>query len=406
MRQARKRAQYDLYRHWYGKERKEVEERLNVLMQNLAYPDPPAVSSAPLMADVAHQALISNEGGKRLRALLLISTWQLAHHFFIHRHSDSSLALAQTTVKDLACSIEIFQTGALVHDDIMDDSDERRGKPSAHRALAEATLDFSPAPLSTQRARQSGMGLGIMLGDLLATLSLRVAEQAIRPTSGGKALPIIDRFLLMQQDVEIGQVLDEANSLVPLDNVEALVKNCQTIYARKTASYTCVTPITIGLLAAGMSPRHADAWGRAIGRPLGIAFQISDDLKDVIPSHTPTGKPLLGDVREGKRTILLADTLRLARNNEKQELIRLYTSTARSEEDVKSIQRLFIESGAIDASFKRLARLGKIVKQEANNLITALGENTQEKQLNNDFTVCWKMLLGNFFVSGNAHELE
>ena len=419
---------------WCANQRESIESRLAELVRDCAFPDPPSVSSAPLMNDVVEQAIVSDMGGKRLRALLLIATWQLAQSASstasqaasqgVNTLSASHPMLSPATIRDLACSIELFQTGALVHDDIMDDSDERRRRPSAHRALARAFSDFSPRPLSKVQANQSGVGLGIMLGDLLATLSLQVAVRALEEPRqvGGQSLlsAITSHLLLMQQNVEIGQVLDEANSNVPLSEPSALVRNCEAIYTRKTASYTCITPLALGLICAGFDPHTADKWAHRIGQPLGIAFQISDDLKDIVPATPATGKPLFGDIREGKRTILLADSLRLLDEDQRRELIGYYTAPSRSAEDVAHVRDLFVSSGGIDASFERLTRLQKTVTTQADLLIeqmtAANGENaiTGEQEPNSSASLYdasaaiarWKNLLDSFFVSGDATHLH
>jgi geranylgeranyl diphosphate synthase type I len=369
-----------------------VENRLDALLRDLSYPDPPKVSSAPLMDDVAAQARISDHGGKRLRALLLLACWRVA------AGRAGTPAAREEAVRDLACSIEIFQTGALVHDDIMDDADERRGRPSAHRALADAVRRFGPDELDRKAWQQSGIGLGIMLGDLFATVSLRVAVRALRGDGTENLLdPVLSRLLTMQQDVEIGQVLDEADSLIRLDDPDSLVRNCEAVYLRKTASYTSVAPIAIGLICAGMDPAQADDWSRRIGEPLGLGFQISDDLKDVVPSAVPTGKPLYGDLREGKRTMLFADALRLLDGDDRDRLIRLYRRPARDEKDVGTIRRLLVGSGAVDASFRRLDDLRGRVGRESSLLLNRLGRPDATEL---------PALLDEFFVRGTATRLD
>ena len=389
-------------------DRARVEKRLDELIRALSYPNPPQVSSSGLMQDVAAQALLSDLGGKRLRALLLLATSRLS--------AGAADQQRELLALDQGCAIEIFQTGALVHDDIMDDSDERRGRPSAHRALADAIGKFAPSSLTAKARAGAGTGLGIMLGDLLATLSLRVAVRSLsdRKSTGMLVHPIVSRLLTMQQDVEIGQVLDEANCVISLDDPQALIRNCEAIYLRKTASYTCVAPISIGLLLAGFPTKEADRWAQSIGRPLGLAFQISDDLKDIVPSARPTGKPLFGDLREGKRTMLLADALRLGSPDERRTLARLYTASSRSENDVRDIRRILVSSGSIDASFRRLADLREEVDAAATQLADACRArrtghtalpNTEAGSFERNLER-WANLLPFFFVHGTAGRLE
>mgnify|MGYP000573928444 CR=1 FL=1 len=200
---------------------------------------------------------------------------------------------------DLACAIEVFQTAALVHDDIIDESDLRRGKPSAHHALEQAV-----------HSGAIGRGLGLMLGDILATACIEITRRSASRLPNTDALN--EAFLTMQREVEIGQVLDLAVEMTPLSNPEALANASLNVFRWKTASYTTIAPLLLALLAAGESPDQARHCALAVGRPLGLAFQLADDLLDVVGSSRNTGKPIGGDIREGKRTVLLADALSAA----------------------------------------------------------------------------------------------
>ena len=113
--------------------------------------------------------------------------------------------------------------------------------------------------------------------------------------------------------MEIGQVLDLAVEMTPLSNPEALANASLNVFRWKTASYTTIAPLLLALLAAGESPDQPDIarWPSA-GRS-DLAFQLADDLLDVVGSSRNTGKPIGGDIREGKRTVLLADALSAGR---------------------------------------------------------------------------------------------
>lgn len=302
---------------------------------------------------VAAQARSSSQGGKRLRALLTIAA-----------------AGSQEDVLDLACAIEIFQTGALVHDDIIDVSDLRRGIPSAWKGLEDAYesiahpsssaegLNPAPQPLrieDTAAAHAQGTGLALMLGDMLATLSVRVA--ATSSSRYPNAAEFMATFLQMQHEVEVGQVLDLADDLISLADPETILRNCEVVYAKKTSSYTTIAPLQLGFLAAGLPYDQAREWADRIGRPLGLAFQIADDLADIIPSGKPTGKPLYGDIRSGKRSILLADTLSSATAAQARTLARIYNAQSHSDDDIAEVVSIFAQTGAIARSHQRIRML-------------------------------------------------
>lgn len=283
---------------------------------------------------VSRQATSSSEGGKRLRALLMLAAYDA-----FDGHADTRNAML-----DVACALEVFQTAALVHDDIIDDSDLRRGKPSAHRALATDT-----------HSDAIGHGLGIMLGDMLATASVDIANKAACRLGSGSS--VVSAFLNMHREVEIGQVLDLAVELNTLDDPEELASASLNVFRWKTASYTTIAPLEFGMLAAGLAPADARRLALAIGLPLGLAFQLADDLLDVIGSSRNTGKPVGGDIREGKRTVLLADAIEAAGDVERRELIDMWEAESRDEAHVRRAIALFESTGAIARSKERIAGL-------------------------------------------------
>ena len=320
----------------------QIETRTLSLVRDFSFlhADDPVANSCKAVADaVAQQAVTSSEGGKRLRALLTLDAFRaFAPQDVAERDMDAVL--------DLACAIEVFQTGALVHDDIIDDSDLRRGKPSAHRALATDT-----------HSDAIGHGLGIMLGDMLATASVDIANKAACRLGSGSS--VVSAFLNMHREVEIGQVLDLAVELNTLDDPEELASASLNVFRWKTASYTTIAPLEFGMLAAGLAPADARRLALAIGLPLGLAFQLADDLLDCTAVVTSIGLACTvgGDIREGKRTVLLADAIEAAGDVERRELIDMWEAESRDEAHVRRAIALFESTGAIARSKERIAGL-------------------------------------------------
>ncbi|PJM75250.1 polyprenyl synthetase family protein [Bifidobacterium simiarum] len=332
-------------------EREAIERRIGTLIRETCGADPSLLGSdacAGVYADTLRQALTSSEGGKRLRAMLVMAVFDALHDETLH---DETL---RDDVRDLACAIEVFQTAALVHDDIIDDSDMRRGRPSAHRALAE-TMRRSFDDVSPRLAASMGGGLGIMLGDLLATSSVAIVNGAASRMPDGAA--IIDSFLLMHRDVEIGQVLDLAAERIDLNDTTSMRSNSLAVFRWKTASYTTIAPIRLGLLACGVDHDTARRLSERIGTPLGTAFQLADDLLDVCADPTVTGKPVGGDIREGKRTVLLADALDAAGDDDAAYLRRCFEAAGRDDDDVRRVIALFHGTGAVQRSRERITDL-------------------------------------------------
>lgn len=360
-----------------------IEKRIPQLIERHAADRLDEVPSSALMRGVISQALASSKGGKRLRALLTIAAGTVAGSPL----QSTPSPLGVSAVTDVACAVEIFQTGALVHDDIIDDSDLRRGAPAAHKGLALIFGKFAArlaASHSSQRGTQTasspstqphlpaaafagfeipgiGNGLGIMLGDLLATMSLDVVSHSAHESVIYE--PLLSAFLDMQREVEIGQVLDLADTAVRLDDPDVMIENCLSVFRWKTASYTTIAPLRLGFLCAGFSRTLAATWAQRIGTPLGTAFQLADDLIDVQLHHRTSGKPLGGDIKEGKRTVLLADALRSATSKDRATLIATYSQESRGEEAILPVIEIFERSGAIESSRRRIAALWKETRE-------------------------------------------
>lgn len=311
--------------------------------------------STAILQAASSQAALSSQGGKRLRALLTLD--------IVNALVPESATHIRNAALDIACAIELFQTAALVHDDIIDEAILRRGKPAAHQALIQLT-----------KSRQEGNGLGIMIGDILATASIQTVQSA------SKKLPansdIIQTFLTMQQEVEIGQILDIAAEKSSLNNPDELAKTAQTVYRFKTASYTTIAPIELALLISGIETDLAHEIAHAIGIPLGIAFQICDDLLDIVSTTHTTGKPIGGDIREGKRTVIVADTLQSAKKEDRETIQRWYETRTQAEH-VSQIIAVMQQSGALEASANRVRALWEESQQ-------ALTDAQQQLNLSNE----------------------
>jgi len=242
----------------------------------------------PLVAAVG--ALL--QGGKRLRAAFLYWGYRAGGG------PDSEAVIRAAT------AMEFFQAAALLHDDVMDDSDTRRGMPAAHRRLAQEHAAAGWAG-SGDRFGIAGAILGgdlclIWSDELLATSGLSAAELS-------RARPVFDR---MRTQLMGGQFLDVLESARGWDNLttDQRVARARTVIRYKSAKYTIEHPLLIGAAAADVSAPDREALS-TYGLDLGEAFQLRDDLLGVFGDPAHTGKPAGDDLREGKRTVLVALTL-------------------------------------------------------------------------------------------------
>jgi geranylgeranyl diphosphate synthase, type I len=201
-----------------------------------------------------------------------------------------------------AAALELLHAGALIHDDLMDASDTRRGQPSLHRQFEARHADSG----WHGSAAAFGMGVAILMGDLLLCWTDEMFHASGLP---GEALrrgrPVLDR---MRTEVFAGQYLDLLGQVTADETLESALR----VVEFKTTKYTIERPLHLGAALAGgvHGPAGCDASLAAAytgyGLPLGLAFQLRDDILGVFGDPAQTGKPAGDDVREGKRTVLLA----------------------------------------------------------------------------------------------------
>lgn len=269
-------------------------------------------------------------GGKRIRALLCVVGWHAAGG-----REDTASVLR------VAASLELFVAFALIHDDIMDDSAARRGRPAVHRAL-QARLEQS------ERAARLGAGGALLVGNL----ALVWAQELLHTARLGPAeRPVVHGLYdAMLEEVMYGQYLDVMGSGQSLDDVEAALQ----IVRYKTATATLQRPLQLGAAVAGAG---ADTLDRctALGLPLGEAFQLRDDLLDVFGSADGDCSPGLGDLREGKRTVLLALGLQGAGPMQRDRLLHLVGRPDLDEAGAAEVRAILESTGARERTEQMIA---------------------------------------------------
>ncbi|WP_307864634.1 polyprenyl synthetase family protein [Allobranchiibius sp. CTAmp26] len=289
---------------------------------------------APLGPDVAElsdgifQLL---RGGKRLRAAFLYWGYRAAGG----RDCD---ALVQ-----VATAMEMFQAAALIHDDVMDHSDLRRGMPTAHRRLA------------AQHAREGWDGDGDDFGDAGAILAgdlCLVWTDELFVGSGLDPAELArgrEQFDVMRTQLMGGQfldVLDSVRNWATLTTDQRIEQALQVV-RYKSANYTVVHPLLIGADCAGADASTRSALA-AYGLALGEAFQLRDDLLGVFGNPEQTGKPAGDDLLEGKRTALIALALDDVAPADLTRFDALFGSPDLDEDQVAWLRDLCTRSGAVD----------------------------------------------------------
>ncbi|MFF0529340.1 polyprenyl synthetase family protein [Nocardia amikacinitolerans] len=248
-----------------------------------------------------------------------------------------------------ACSaLELVQACALIHDDIIDSSRTRRRFPTVH-------VDFE------QRHRERGLAgdsahFGTSVAILIGDLALAWADDLVH--AAGLDSAALARFAavwaMMRTEVLGGQLLDINGEAVGDESVAAALR----INRYKTAAYTVERPLHLGAAIADADPALIAAY-RTFGTDIGIAFQLRDDLLGVFGDPEVTGKPSGDDLREGKRTVLLAEALRRADATDPSaaHLLRTSIGTDLGAEEVTRLRAVLIELGAVDDVEQRIADL-------------------------------------------------
>ena len=237
-------------------------------------------------------------GGKRLRALLVLAGFHLAT-----RSSPASALPA-------AAALEHFQSWMLIHDDIIDHSEQRRGGPTVHRALAERMRKIG----ATGDPDELGVGLGITLGDLQEPFT--IAALLRTQVAIERRLAAVEEFVRMTRETAYGQLLDIENGARPVDQVTD--KMVLLVHELKSAIYTVASPLRIGAYLGGGSKALLSDLD-SIGIDLGIAFQLRDDVLGTGFDAGAAGKSA-NDLIEGKRTLLVVRAWRKANGTEREEL--------------------------------------------------------------------------------------
>lgn len=234
-----------------------------------------------------------------------------------------------------AVSLELIQTMLLIHDDIMDRSERRRGEPSFHRIFG-SLHESSGFPGDPERF---GMNMALIAGDLAESLG----EKALL-TSGFPPDRIHDAMMCqadMIRDTGIGQVFDIYSEALPSWSEEMVIK----VHTYKTAIYTLDSPLRIGAHLHGAGEEQLAALS-SYAVPVGIAFQLIDDILGFYGDPKKGGRADLSDIKEGKRTLLIMKALELVDDAGKRMIMNGLGDPGLTIEDAEQIRALIRESGS------------------------------------------------------------
>lgn len=299
-------------------------------------------------------------GGKRLRAAFVYWGYRAMGG------ADSSGLVR------MASAMELFQAAALLHDDVMDDSDLRRGRPTAHRTF------------STQHGRAGWIGASDRFGHAAAILSGNLCLTWCDEMFAGCGLPAVEvgrarpTFDVMRTQLMGGQFLDMLEAAVgweTLTHAERMAR-CRTVIRYKSGQYSVQQPLLIGAHAAGAG-EQVTAGLSEYGLALGEAFQLRDDLLGVFGDPGATGKPAGDDLREGKRTVLIAHAMNLAAPADVATLLGALGDPDLTDEQVQVCRTVLSDCGAVEAT-EAMVTDGAAAARRALHAIPGLTEEGRE----------------------------
>ncbi|GGK70247.1 geranylgeranyl pyrophosphate synthase [Mangrovihabitans endophyticus] len=243
-------------------------------------------------------------------------------------------------------ALELVQASALIHDDLMDRSDTRRGEPAVHRRFAAQ---------HTERGWRGGASAygdsaAVLLGDLTLVWSDEMLQASgVAQADLARARPVFDA---MRTEVTVGQYLDVHAQATGDTSLERASK----IARYKSAKYTVERPLLLGAALAGAPEKLSRAYAE-FGLPLGEAFQLRDDVLGVFGDPERTGKPAGDDLREGKRTYLVAAAFAAAGSAERADLEAGLGDQGMDDARVQRLRAVIRDSGALSRTERRITEL-------------------------------------------------
>ena len=301
-----------------------VERRLEALFRD-------KIAEASRIAEGAEELVrilkeFTLRGGKRVRAAFVY----YGYRCLSPRETDA--------VWKVAMGLELVQSFLLVHDDVIDEDDTRRGGWTVHRHYSDlhGNRGYSGEP------GHFGGSMAILCGDLALSLAHEIVGGLAAEDAVGKR--VLEAMNRMVSRVIYGECMDVLSEVVP----EVSEQDALAITMLKTASYTVEGPLQMGALLGGAGEKDLKRLS-AYAIPLGMAFQMRDDILGLFGDAERLGKPVGSDIREGKRTLLMLKSLAAATPAQKEFLERMLGNKAITEQEVAEVRRVVLQTGALDA---------------------------------------------------------
>lgn len=314
-----------------------LEQYLNAKISQLGMID----ALGELVASVVRDFTVGS--GKRVRAALVVLGYEAAGG------SDADRIVRP------AIAIELLHSFFLIHDDIMDRSALRRNRPTVHRAFAAMFRERLERFTALEREHFS-QSMALLAGDLCCAIAYEALSLSAFPAE--RLLAAIRKMHTIVDATVVGQVLDIVRPLEADVTEEEVFK----IHLLKTARYTLEGPLHFGMILGGAADEALAAMSR-YAVPVGIAFQVQDDLLGVFGTDEELGKPVISDIEEGKKTLLTVSVRQHGTAPQRERLQQLLGRRGLRLTELEEVRAIMRESGAVVACEDRARQLVSEAKQ-------------------------------------------
>ncbi len=293
-------------------------------------------------------------GGKRLRAILMILGYKM------YGGED------EEAITEAATSLELIQSYLLIHDDIMDESELRRGKKTVHRIYEDIHLKngFGGNP------RRFGESMALILGDLANAYAMEILTSSKFPE--GLKIDALNKLNEFIEYTGYGQIIDVYSSMLDDFSEDDLL----LLHKYKTARYTVEGPLILGAILAGRSEEEEKIRDFAI--PIGIAFQLQDDILGLFGEEEKIGKPVTSDLAEGKKTLLIIKALELCNKKDRKKILDSLGNPAVTYGQLEEVREIVRKTGSLNYSVN-LAR--ELVNKGKKSLFELKVENEEYRKI-------------------------
>ena len=270
--------------------------------------------------------------GKRIRPLLLILSYM--------GYSGKNKKISASLYNASTC-MEMLHNFMLIHDDIIDRSNLRRGKPTLHKLLGRTNR--------TDHREKFGYDLGIIAGDIVYALAID-AFLSIKESPKRKERAL-KYFIQTAAFTAMGEFIDTVYGVEPLSKITE--RDVFLNYTLKTARYTFDCPLVVGAILAGAGEADIKRLSDA-GNLIGQAFQIQDDIIGIFGSQKNIGKSILSDLAESKKTLLVCHAYRKLPGREQKAFAQSFNKPKKTYADLLAVRRLFINTGSLAYSLQQI----------------------------------------------------